>query len=205
MGQFRDITGKRFGKLKAMRFVGQNRWNQALWLCVCNCGNKRTVRGTDLVERKARHCVACNIRLKGKRASNYVHGGTTIHKREHNSWFSARQRCNNPKCHAYEDYGGRGIRVCQRWNAADAGFVNFLQDMGRRPANKSLDRIDVNGNYSCGHCPQCIEHGWPANCRWATQKVQNMNQRRKYPPPTVEEFKAMEAEIAAEEAEMNPY
>lgn len=151
-------------------------------------------------------CVACyNKSRAGKRNSNYIHGGASKNKREHTSWSAAKFRCNNPHSDAYEHYGGRGIRVCVGWNNPLTGFINFLADMGRRGKNKTLDRIDVNGNYSCGHCAQCIERGWPANCRWATQKVQNMNQRRHYPPATPEEFAALEADIAAEEAEMNPY
>lgn len=77
------------------------------------------------------------------------------------------RRCENPANKDYHDYGGRGIRVCERWRDRENGFTNFLADMGaRQSASLSLDRIDNNGNYE------------PDNCRWASQADQNRNQRR---------------------------
>lgn len=65
----------------------------------------------------------------------------------------------------YHDYGGRGIRICDRWSGVD-GYSNFLDDMGERPENKSLDRIDVNGDYE------------PRNCRWSDYSLQSFNTRK---------------------------
>jgi hypothetical protein len=73
-------------------------------------------------------------------------------------------RCSNPNNKRHADYGGRGIKVCERWQG-DHGFVNFLADIGPPPAGKTLDRINNDGHYE------------PGNVRWATAKEQRANQR----------------------------
>lgn len=83
------------------------------------------------------------------------------HGKLYNIWSTMKQRCNNPKDKAYKRYGGRGIKICDRWNT----FANFLADVGDPPSGLSLDRIDNNGNYE------------PGNCKWSTRKEQQNNMR----------------------------
>lgn len=86
-----------------------------------------------------------------------------------------KDRCLNPNKKRFCDYGGRGIKVCIGWRNS---FRNFLNDMGFRPTLKyTLDRKNVNGNYSCGHCEECVANGWPANCKWSTAIEQANNKR----------------------------
>jgi len=74
------------------------------------------------------------------------------------------QRCTNPNYYQYRHYGGRGIKICDRWMESNGqGFLGFLKDMGERPPRMTIDRINVNGNYE------------PNNCRWTTQKIQQRN------------------------------
>lgn len=85
---------------------------------------------------------------------------------EHNSWSAMKQRCYYEKSKYYYNYGGRGIKVCDRWLEKPYGFRNFLKDMGNKPGKEySLDRIDPDGDY----CPE--------NCRWATRVEQNSNRK----------------------------
>jgi hypothetical protein len=81
--------------------------------------------------------------------------------RTYGIWAHMRCRCNNKNADNYHHYGGRGIKVCDRWDS----FQNFVDDMGEAPANKSIDRIDPNGDYT------------PSNCRWATSKEQQRNKQ----------------------------
>src|SRR4249919_4143232 len=94
-----------------------------------------------------------------------IRGGK--HPLEYLSWYAAKHRCSSPANKSYSYYGGRGIRMCERW---ERSFATFLGDMGARPTPKhTLDRIDVDGDYE------------PSNCRWVTRTVQQQNRRMTIP------------------------
>lgn len=89
---------------------------------------------------------------------------------EYRIWNTMKARCYNPSCDMYSTYGGRGIKICDRWLDKDTGFINFYNDMGRRPVDKNgkayqIDRVDTDGDYS------------PENCRWVTASDNSKNRR----------------------------
>lgn len=91
----------------------------------------------------------------------------------YSTWANMMRRCYDTKNSAYENYGGRGITVCERWKRFDTGFSNFVSDMGDRPKGFSLDRIDNNLGYS------------PDNCRWSSRRDQNVNRRNNKKEPNI--------------------
>jgi len=155
-----DLKGKKFNKLIVLEFSHyKNR--SAYWDCLCDCGNKKKLRGDRVKKGEVKSCGCLPYEsfkhghakrsLKNKSSRTYL------------SWLHMRRRClskNNP---AFGQYGGRGIKICDRWNS----FENFVEDMGECPPGKTLDRIDTNSDYK------------PLNCRWATSNQQARNRRGK--------------------------
>lgn len=101
---------------------------------------------------------------------NFKHGESwaTGRTREYRSFECMHSRCRNPNDQDYPRYGGRNICVCKGWD----DYPTFLNDMGRCPPNHSIDRIDNNGHYSCGHCEECLVKEWKMNCKWSPPKEQ---------------------------------
>lgn len=160
MGKFIDLTGQKFGRLTVVERAKNDTKNNTQWLCQCECGNKVIIRRHHLISDNTNSC-GC---LQKQRVSetHFIHGHNSYHQsKTHKTWHSMLQRCNNPKCQEYKNYGGRGIKVCKAWMK----FEGFLQDMGERPPNLTLDRKNNDGDY-------CKE-----NCRWITNKEQQRNKR----------------------------
>lgn len=140
--------------------------NRVQFVCQCDCGKEAIVRSKSLMSGDTKSCgcwrrdkptthgLATKHGLAGKGSRATGRDPTYV------SWAGMKYRCTNRNSHAWQDYGGRGIKVCERW----LDFQNFLEDMGLRPNSTSLDRIDPDGNYE------------PGNCRWAARRTQARNQ-----------------------------
>lgn len=168
-----DLIGKRFGRLLVLQETQERRNGNVVWLCQCDCGTVKKVNGDPLRRGQSLSC-GCLQREKAAKSGKFSAKHGMTYSPTWKSWSEMKVRCLNPSSKIYQYYGGRGIKVCHHFLE---NFANFLEDMGERPDRTSLDRIDNNGHYSCGHCEECIREGWTANCRWASSAQQNRNKR----------------------------
>lgn len=153
-----NLSNERFGRWLVLEIDPHKKGQGTFWLCVCDCGTRRSVRGVRLRSGHSKSCGCYERDVHGDPHRKHGMEGAP----EYSCWAAMIQRCTNPRNHKWQHYGARGITVCRRWRLS---FSAFYEDMGTRPRGLSIDRINNDGNYE------------PGNCRWATLQTQNSNRR----------------------------
>lgn len=156
----RDLTGACFGEWSVLAFVGTE-GRKARWLARCSCGAVRVLAGNALLTGSSRSCGCVGDAAFARALTKHGHAGDgrTGRSPTYQSWQAMLDRCDNPgRVHSHR-YVDRGIAVAPRWR----DFAAFLADMGERPADLWLERIDNDRGYE------------PGNCKWATPVEQQAN------------------------------
>ena len=150
---FIDMTGWKMADLEVIGYLGVHKspkgGRNTLWEVKCCCGKVFSATASNLRKGNTKSCGCSRGKHKMTNTPEYI------------AWEAIIQRCDNPKNPGYKNYGGRGIKVCDRWRS----FENFYADVGPRPKGFSLDRTNNEGDYS------------PENCRWVLNKLQHRNKR----------------------------
>ena len=156
---FKDLTGQCFGRLTVIEFVTMQK-SKSIWRCRCECGAIKEVKGNHLKSGETLSCGCLRDEQRSLRAK--THGHSAKRSGEYVVWASMKTRCLNPRHSSFPRYGGRGIKVCDRWMR----FELFLADLGPRPSTShTLERIDNNKDYE------------PDNCCWVPRAWQQRNTR----------------------------
>ena len=145
-----DLIGKTFGAWQVVGKVKNEKRNEWYYTCLCSCGTSKNIAGHQLKSGSSTKCHKCRVKTHGMSYTDTFR-----------IWTGIVRRCLNPNFKNYKYYGGRGIKVADRW----LKFENFYADMGDRPVGLQIDRIDNDGNYE------------PGNCRWVTPQVNNTNRK----------------------------
>lgn len=181
MPRINDITGKKFGKLTAIKRVGKSKRGRYLWLCKCECGGEKVVEHSDLVTGNTKTC-GCVI-------TNTSHGMSR--SKLYKKWTDIKMRCYNPQNRNFKNYGERGIKMCEKWKNDFSSFAIWAMQNGyddSAPRGKyTIDRIDVNGDYT------------PENCRLVNIQTQERNKRNTF----YAEYHGFQIPIAELCAELN--
>lgn len=162
-----NLQGKQFTRLKVLTISHRDLHGSWYWKVKCKCGKVKVTSASNLLHGSVTSC-GCLQREKaskigsiyGKQNKKHGHSCGGKISPTYRSWLCLRRRCNDKNWINYSHYGGRGIKVCNRWSRS---FKNFLLDMGIRPTGKTIDRVNNSGNYT------------PSNCKWSTWSEQNQN------------------------------
>ena len=164
-----DLTGQKFGKLKAIQFSHKNKNRKTYWVFECECGNIKTLRTDTVKSGKVKSCGCIkkeqdnlNLNRDGSEPTKYNSKGLSKHILYH-KWLGMKRRCYDIHNTHYNRYGARGIQICDEWLYDFKKFFDWSLSNGWKD-NLEIDRIDNDGNYE------------PSNCRYVTRK-ENCNNR----------------------------
>lgn len=152
-GKAKDLTGQIFQHWSVLKMENSCKHGHRMYLCECVCGKRKILRGSMLLSGNSKSC-GCAY----PKSTTTTHGKSKSYT--YKSWVAMKTRCLNFMDARFPHYGGKGVKICERW--VDS-FENFYADMGERPYGTTIDRIDSRGNYE------------PSNCRWATPMEQTLN------------------------------
>ena len=163
MRKLHNLTGQKFGELTVIQRAENDIKGRTQWLCQCDCGKQKIIRGSSLTSGNTKSCGCLSIEKLKKMSITHKMAKTRLYK----IWANIKTRCLNPKYSRFCDYGGRGIKVCNEWKNNFKAFYDWAIANGYKE-DLTIDRINVNGNYE------------PENCRWVTPKINSSNKRNNF-------------------------
>ncbi len=156
-----DLTGRKYNRLTVLRFHNKTKSRNSKWVCLCDCGNESSVVGSQLIDGSIKSCGCLRVeKCSVTGSTNKQHGQANT--KTYHVWESMKARCLNPNNNAFNNYGGRGIAICERWLNS---YENFLADMDEAPEKMTLERKNNELGY------------YKENCIWASVKTQSNNRR----------------------------